>query len=1738
MSIADDGHGRDRVVVVLLDSYDQLEPLDSLRANVKTVTDAWHRAGFTSCKPEFLGNGTLQEIQTWVSKWDPPQARQLLIYWTGHGKQLDDRTFVLLARDTDRDFIDATNTFSVEHLGAVLSRCEVDEIVVFVDACHSGGGHREIIDAFIRGSRRRVRRVGKARPAIAAIASADYDQYAGENVFSVALARVLEQGPPKGYWGDQQRDFTVAELVAALRAVIVECEVDQQPQFAVDGVSAHHSGDLRIRNPRYREFAPDLDGEIVGSPMPVSGADLDEHFWVKFRGIDSADQRGFYFTGRAQVLREINGWLTDGAGMLVITGRPGVGKSAILGRTVIMATPALRQRLPDYGVDVSRMDPDDQPPDHAIDVAVHARNKDLSNCMTDIGAALRMPAPDGGWRSADDFVDVVGNLGRPLTILIDALDEARPIDAMRIARELLTPLAAIPRVRVLVGTRADASDPLGAPSDEPTAHNTILRALGSAQVINVDRYNATGDIYAYCTARLQNFPASIYATDDPRTLRRVASLASAVTERCRGSFLLARIATRALATHDQQLDEDAPDFDILVRADVEDAIGADLARYGYRKEQVGDLLTALAMTEGAGLPRRNVWLTVGNAIRQRTAAYEDTDLVWVLNHAGTYITQSGEHGETVYRLYHQTLTEYFRDQTNPVQANLRIAKALIDQVPGPPSGRHWDLADPYTQVHLATHAVNGGVLLDILDDRIFRYVAAGRMAAALLRTADAAPDEATLDRAIAFLRTAVATTAGSDLHQDSYQRSLLAALQFREQRSQSLMDADEAIVLNEDLLRRTTEGSPDYPALQANLGSALRLRYTRTGNLDDLARAINALKRSVDLSPITDPTRYDHLYQLGLALADLVDRTGDMASLDQAIVCLREAADGIGASHPRRHTFLTALSATLRLRLDWIGQLSDLDEAIALSAQAAELAGPENPQTARHLSNLASALIRRYAERGNQDDLEQAVANARAAIRAADPRDPQLGELHGNLSFVLRARYLDSEDPADLKNAVLSARRAVNATRTDAPEHPRRLSALGTILVTSYEATREPGELNEAISACNNALSEFPPTHVDRSDALVTVGLALYHQFSGTGEVTDLNSSIELLTEAVALTPAGHRGLPQRLLALATSLHARFDSTNNYLDLDQSIAALQRATEVASAESPEQATYLYNLGRNLRVRGELTGRRSDLDSAEACLDRASALATAPVSVRIRAARDRGALAAAAGHFARATDSYATAVRLLPRLAGNGMNRTMVVNRLTEWSGLAPEAAACAINAGAIELAVQLLEQGRGVLWTQVLNSRDDLSQLSDVAPALATRLAAVRDELARHSRATSVATDPTVLEHTTSADVDRRRRLAREWDDLVAQVRTLRGFEDFLAAPRIESLLAAATDGPIVIVNVSRFRCDALILRPTGIEVVALPTLHADDAQRWLTVLLDAVVNPYRSSLLSDLLAWLWDSTVRPVLQALGLTGPPRDGAWPRMWWCPTGPLTLMPLHAAGQVNGIDDHDAAESALDRVLSSYVPTVTTFRHVQLRRVPLSDSADVLAVGMPNTEAYGPLPHAAREIELVRQAKPGHTVVLLNHDATVRTVIDNMHRCRWVHFACHSRQDINDPGRSALLLHDGPLTVFDMAGLQVENAELMYLASCQTAMGGTQIPDESVHMAAAVQLAGYRHVISALWPIIDRTASQVADRVYNRLSVGGELSADQAAHALHETVRELRARHPQHPYLWAPFIHSGP
>ena len=139
---------------------------------------------------------------------------------------------------------------------------------------------------------------------------------------------------------------------------------------------------------------------------------------------------------------------------------------------------------------------------------------------------------------------------------------------------------------------------------------------------------------------------------------------------------------------------------------------------------------------------------------------------------------------------------------------------------------------------------------------------------------------------------------------------------------------------------------------------------------------------------------------------------------------------------------------------------------------------------------------------------------------------------------------------------------------------------------------------------------------------------------------------------------------------------------------------------------------------------------------------------------------------------------------------------------------------------------------------------------------------------------------------------------------------------------------------------------------------------------------------------------------------------------------------------------------------------------------------------------------------------------------------------------MHLACHAYQQPTDPSDSAFALHDGPLTLASLSRLHLDHAELAFLSACQTATGDLRLPDEAIHLAAAMQLLGYRHVIATMWTITDDLAPLIADVVYSHLTTTGHPDPTDAAHALHQAVSRLRADHSDQPLLWGAYIHIGP
>ena len=191
--------------------------------------------------------------------------------------------------------------------------------------------------------------------------------------------------------------------------------------------------------------------------------------------------------------------------------------------------------------------------------------------------------------------------------------------------------------------------------------------------------------------------------------------------------------------------------------------------------------------------------------------------------------------------------------------------------------------------------------------------------------------------------------------------------------------------------------------------------------------------------------------------------------------------------------------------------------------------------------------------------------------------------------------------------------------------------------------------------------------------------------------------------------------------------------------------------------------------------------------------------------------------------------------------------------------------------------------------------------------------------------------------------------------------------------------------------------------------------------------------------------------------------------------------------------------------------------------------------LLNVALPDE---GNLPHSLKEIIIVEQILGQKSVYkLLEETATIDNVKRGMEECNFAHFSCHGEQDPNDPTQSALLLANGSkLTLTDIIKLKLPHAQLAFLAACQTATGDQTLPEEAIHLAAGMLVAGYQGVVATMWSIQDSDGPIVTGEFYKTLWKDGKPDVTQAAYALHYAVEKLKKESPSF-LQWVPFIHMG-
>lgn len=612
------------VVAVANGAYARLDALPDVTANASDVAAALRdRHGYSAIELLDRPRGVLlDEIEAALAEGSLVNG-SLIVLWSGHGRLNEASGLELLAKATDST--DGA-VFMAERLGQLAARTGASRILVVLDTCHSGGGVHlalSLADAVLSG------RADASHTWFGVIASARVDEPARTGAMARDLIRLLTDGPRTEEmlirWSPYREGVPGVDLMIALGSEWSERRHDQ------------HSGQLGtnlealIRNPRHLPRAPH---RVV------------EHLLQAARGSSSATEN--FFTGRDAILAALVGSLRgDRAGLVVLTGPPGSGKSAILGRLVSLSHPDERSRLP-----VNDLDPTTDPGPDAVDAHLHMRGLDFKTALRDLAEQLGLHGDSG-------LFDVLALAARrhlesdPLVVVLDGLDEAGEAGARDLAVRLIQPLAT--EALVLVGTRE-----IPGAGREPG----LIALLGPA-LQQVDL--ATGieqelaDVRRYVLLRLAEAPPEM---DADAIADEVVALARSANPAVEGPFLLARLITAQLRA--DPLDTSVPDWRSSLATSVEEAFERDLDSVvlswgGEIHATAGrELLRALACAHGNGFPPDDVWPAVATALSPTGTSYTRDQVYQVVPLVARYVVAAAEGDLAVYRIAHQRLIDHLR----------------------------------------------------------------------------------------------------------------------------------------------------------------------------------------------------------------------------------------------------------------------------------------------------------------------------------------------------------------------------------------------------------------------------------------------------------------------------------------------------------------------------------------------------------------------------------------------------------------------------------------------------------------------------------------------------------------------------------------------------------------------------------------------------------------------------------------------------------------------------------------------------------------------------------------------------------------------------------------------------------------------------------------------------------------------------------------------------------------------
>ena len=929
--------------------------------------------------------------------------------------------------------------------------------------------------------------------------------------------------------------------------------------------------------------------------------------------------------------------------------------------------------------------------------------------------------------------------------------------------------------------------------------------------------------------------------------------------------------------------------------------------------------------------------------------------------------------------------------------------------------------------------------------------------------------------------------------------------------------------------------------LEALKDLALRL-YVRSGVSKKLEDAIYAAKY---LRYLRDPAHTPFAsqcqlvtallvetlaWQLRLKTSDVIQTIKEMTALTQELLTSDPSSD-----------YTTRASASFARA---IGTMMPPDRVLNEVIECLRLARIHKPELREVPYFLAGYLFTR-SYHTLDDELDEAVSILDEMIASSSPGDEFLSKCQTLMAHIASLRSVPSH-PEHSEEAIYRARAFLSSSSVEDPLNPtwsyvldhaakNRFKNFGPIdgleasssndslpadLVDGTQNTRPLDDLldgirNFSITDIEGAIELGRSLSSDLSDleSSFEFGKFLFEAFMQTKNINHLNESIDTYRQILEHRPRKIVRI-ETLIWLSRSLYARSDIFPVHRTQD-----LREVVELYPQILTDDGSWFWNLP-------------DQFDNA--CM---------------------WALRAHAIQHPSTFTAYETALSLMQDIAPFSPTLQLqhaTLTTLPAHSHAMPLSyASYQVERGQLEQAIETLERGRALLWSEMRHLRTSIDQLLNTDPELGHKFAALNRDLDELTK--SIAPSHKLNMNDAVADdfragdqfgsfFRRQRGLLKERDELISQIRTLPGFDRFLTFPLFDTLRSAASSGPVIVVNHSKPRSDILILLHNAPpSLIPTPDDFYDRARELKDKLLisrvkDGLDSSEYDETLTSVLAELYELVGRPVIDRLRQLQVHNHS---RIWWCPTSVFCSLPLHAMGPIPS--DDGELQYFLDLYICSYTPSLSALIQSRNRNSSSqsSDRPSVLLVAQTDPS----LPTVGGEIKVVQTLKDAEVTSLISGAATSAAVLDGFQHHRFVHFACHGTLEANKPFEAGFELHGERLTLLKIVRANLPTAEFAFLSACHTAeVTEGSIVDEGLHLAAAVQYSGFRSVVGTMWAMADKDGRNLAKNFYKALFLDSKREQgtpyhERSAKALQSAVKKLREKRRINHERWVNFVHYG-